>query len=75
MAAQFKGDMTPVKSSAIEAVGYDPDRRAMVIRFTGGDSYLHSGVSPDQHAKLLGADSIGTHYGKHFRNQFSATKL
>jgi hypothetical protein len=41
MIARFDGDMTPVKSSSIEAIGYDPARRTMAIRcFKGGSTHL-----------------------------------
>jgi hypothetical protein len=75
MATRFEGDMQPVDSSSIDAIGYDPKRRALVVRFKGGATHLHEGVSADQHAAFMAADSIGRHFVKHIRNQFSSTKL
>jgi hypothetical protein len=64
MATRFQGDMTPINSSAIEAIGYDNNRRALAVRFKGGSLHLFSGVSRDEHAALMGAESIGSHFAK-----------
>lgn len=67
--------MTPVKSSSIEAVAHDPAQHALTIRFRNGTLYRYDGVTADQHAALMRADSIGAHFAQHIRNQFPATKL
>jgi hypothetical protein len=75
MTTRFDGDMTPVNSSAIEAVGYDPARRAMCVRFKGGALQLHHDVAAQQHTALISAESIGHHFAQHIRNAFASTKL
>jgi KTSC domain len=75
MTTRFEGDTAPVKSEAIEPVGYDSKRRVMVIRFKSGASYPHTDVSPDRHAGLMGAHCIGSQYAKHIRDRFNSTKL
>jgi KTSC domain len=62
MAVRFEADMSPVRLSSIEAIGYDPERRTMAVRFNGGTTHLYRGVHPDQHAALINADSIGGHF-------------
>lgn len=75
MGTKFDGDMTPVKSSSIQAVGYDPGRRTLAVRFKGGATHLYHDVKPDVHTQLLDADSLGSHFSKHIRNGFKSTKL
>lgn len=66
--------MQPVKSSSIEAVGHDPDRKRLSVRFKSGETYHYDGVTADHHASLIGAKSVGTHFQQHIRNRFKATK-
>ncbi len=61
---------TPVNSSMISAVGYDAASKTMHVRFPNGSHYAYEGVSPEQHAALVGAKSIGKHFGQNVRGQF-----
>lgn len=67
--------MTPVKSSSIEAIGHDPARARLTVKFKSGESYRYEGVSVEQHAKLLTAKSIGQHFHGNILGKFKATKL
>jgi hypothetical protein len=67
--------MTPVKSSSIEAIAHDPVKRMMTVKFTNGGTYRYEGVTAAQHAQLMRADSIGTHFHKHVRGKFKAAKV
>ena len=49
-----------VESSAIDAIAYDPARRELFVRFSGGAEYAYRGVPPEEVAALLAAESIGT---------------
>lgn len=51
--------MDPVRSSNVEAVGYDVERQVLVVRYRGGASYEYDGVSADERAEGLAADSVG----------------
>jgi hypothetical protein len=64
-----------VKSSNIKAVGYDHTTKIMEIEFKNGGVYSYEGVHPDHHAKLMAADSIGGHVGKHIRGKYKTVKL
>lgn len=58
---------TPVKSSAIVSVGYDPEEKRLHVEFNGGNVYeCVSPVEPEEHEQLMSADSIGRHYTKNF---------
>lgn len=62
--------MHTVKSSLIEAVGYDPHTRTLRVKLndtdrgTHGPTYEYSNVSPQDHAALITAKSIGRHFNK-----------
>jgi KTSC domain len=49
----------PVKSSAVESVGYDARARMLEIEYAGGAVYRYLRVPPRAYACLLRADSIG----------------
>lgn len=69
-------DMTPVESSQISAIGHDPAKNVMAIQFHGrkggqltpGSVYHYQNVTPEQHQAFIGADSLGVHFGQHFKS-------
>lgn len=60
-------ELSPVDSSNIEAVGFDPDAGELHVRFKGGKTYCYSGRTQAEHDALVQADSIGAHFHKHLR--------
>ena len=46
-------DMTPVESSAVSAVGYDPESRTLRVAFRSGGVYDYLDVDPDLYARML----------------------
>jgi hypothetical protein len=67
---------TPVKSSQIASVGYDPEKQVLEIEFRhGGTIYHYFEVPPEKHAALMAADSIGKHFHGHIRTQHPYHKL
>lgn len=67
--------MTPVKSDSIAAVKHDPASRSLTVQFKNGGVYRYAGVSADQHAALMRADSIGTHFHSVIRSNHKAEKV
>ena len=67
--------MKPVKSKLIEAIGYDPDASEMHVHFVSGGKYVYENVSPLQHSALVGATSVGAHFGQSIRGRFSHRKV
>ena len=63
-------DMIPVRSSAISAVGYDPDTLRMYIRFQQGHTYTFCRVPQHIFDGLLSATSKGTYYDHHIRDRY-----
>lgn len=47
----------------------------MTVKFTNGGTYRYEGVTAAQHAHMMTAESIGTHFHKHIRGKFKATKI
>lgn len=65
-------EMKPVESSQIHSIGHDPDTSTLHVRFKGkngpGSLYTYSGVSPDLHAELIGAENIGQFFGANIKS-------
>lgn len=65
--------LVPVQSSNIAAIGYDSGQRRLAVQFKGdgaGRLYHYDNVSVSDHADLVGAQSIGTHFATHIRGKF-----
>lgn len=63
-------ERTPVDSSAIASVGYDPESRKLHVEFHSGKVHEYTDVEPETHASLLAAPSIGAHFSKHIRPHY-----
>lgn len=66
--------MTPVKSTNIHSIGYDQKSRRMSVRFNGSGTYHYDDVPPEEHAKLMAADSVGSHFHQHIRSKYKGAK-
>ena len=62
--------MQPVQSSQIASIGHDPatNTLAVVFKHGAGAIYHYPGVTAEQHAAFVGAESIGVHFGKHIKH-------
>lgn len=63
--------MTEVDSSAIDAVYYSNKTRQLYVEFPSGTIAGYRDVGPDAVYALVGADSVGSHYARHIRGQYS----
>lgn len=63
--------LKPVESSQVKEVGYHPESNTLVMRFKhgAGATYEYPGVSQAEYDELLKAESIGSHFGKHFKTR------
>jgi hypothetical protein len=52
-------NMTPVASSFIVAIGYDPDQAVCAVQFKNGDVKYYSGISLGQYQNFSDAPSLG----------------
>lgn len=69
-------NMQEVKSSMLHSIGYDANEMTLHIKFKAdGPTYHYRDVPQSDYSKLMAADSIGSHFGKHFRNTYKHTKV
>lgn len=66
-------ERTPVSSSGIKSIGHDGSR--LHVEFSSGAVHEYDGVTPEAHAELMAADSIGSHFSKHIRPKFTSKRL
>lgn len=66
--------MTPIASSFVEAVGYEPARQELHIRLRMGH-YIYQGVPPDMHRGMMASESIGRFYGSLIKGKFPCERL
>jgi hypothetical protein len=62
--------MIRVSSSAISAVGYDPDTRRMKITFVQGHTYDFCRVPQHVFDGLLRSSSKGGYYNDHIKDRY-----
>lgn len=67
-------EMQGVNSSMLTHVGHDPVTNRLTVQFKNGNVYHYDGVTPEEHAALLQAPSIGAHFGAHIRNSKAASR-
>jgi hypothetical protein len=67
--------ITPVTSSNIDVVSYDHDTQTMHVQFKSGKIYEYAGVTPEQHQALIDADSVGSHFAKHIRPNYTGVPV
>lgn len=56
--------MTPVESSNISSVGYDPITKTMTVLFHAGTKYAYANVAEATFTAILKADSVGSAFNK-----------
>lgn len=65
----------PVQSSNIKSVGYDASTGTLQVEFRNGGLFDYAGVTPEQHAEMMGADSVGRYFHGHIRNGCPCSKV
>lgn len=69
-------DLTPVKSSNVAALGYDPASQTLRVKFKTGGTFDYAGVSPLHHAQLsAGRVSVGAYIHQHIKPHHKAAKV
>lgn len=66
--------MKQVKSSNVEAIGYDETKKRLTVVYKSGGTYHYEGVSPEAYAALEDADSIGQHVARHIKGKHAFTR-
>ena len=68
-------DRTPVESSNIRSLGYDPDTRLLEVEFKSGTIYHYSGVPAETHRELMAAPSKGVYFGREIKFHYDCRKV
>ncbi|WP_101294553.1 KTSC domain-containing protein [Halegenticoccus soli] len=66
---------TPVESSSLKSVGYDPDDETLEIEFHSGGVYRYRDVPRRVYQELLSASSHGSYFHEHVRGQYDYRRL
>ena len=67
--------MIAVESSALSAIGYNPAKRILALKFKGGAVHHLADVSEVDHAHLMAAESIGRHFAQHLKGKYQSEKM
>lgn len=64
-----------VKSSMLQAYGYDGTSQTLAVRFSPGKIYHYKNVPPDVAEKVANAESIGKAFASLIRGQYEHTTI
>lgn len=67
-------DRTPVSSSNISSVGYDPDEKTLAVEYKDGSLYHYHDVEKDVHEGLVGAKSVGGYLHANIKGVYKHSK-
>ncbi len=68
-------ERVPVTSTSISSIGYDAKSQTLEVEFVNGGVYLYMSVPPEVHDGFLKAESKGTFYVAHVRNDYPFQKI
>ena len=66
---------TPVSSSNLVSVGYDPAANTLEVEFKQGSVYSYAGVPSNVHRDLMNAPSHGSYFSRHIRDNYPTTRI
>jgi hypothetical protein len=66
---------TPVQSSNVAAVGYDPASSTLEVEFLNGGVYEYQDVPAEVAAGLVSAGSVGAYFAANVRHRYTGRKL
>lgn len=67
-------ELTPVKSSNVEAVGFDPATGTLIVKYKSGGVYHYSGCRQSHFDDCVNAESVGKYLHKNIKGQFKHKK-
>ena len=65
---------TPVSSTNLRSVGYDPQNSVLEIEFKSG-TYQYSGVPATEYAALMAAASHGSYFNAHIKDAYPTHRI
>lgn len=66
---------TPVRSSNIRSVGYDPASGTLEVEFNSGGVYQYSGVAETIYQGFMRAASKGSYFHDHIKGRYPDRKV
>jgi hypothetical protein len=66
---------TPIDSSMLASVGYDPAERLLELEFTSGSVYRYADVPESVHRELLAAESKGGYFLDAIQDQYPTARV
>jgi len=66
---------TPVKSSNIKSIGYEPETETLEVEFLNGGIYQYDNVPLTIYEGLMNASSHGKYFWQHIRDRYPTRKL
>lgn len=66
---------TPVSSTTLTSVGYDPGTLTLELEFTSGTLYQYFDVPESVHLELLSASSLGKYFNQSIRNTYRCVQM
>lgn len=61
-------ELTPVESSRLQAIGYNPDTQTLAIQFSPASVYHYANFTAEDWAAFQAAESKGSHFIKNIQN-------
>lgn len=68
-------EMTPVDSTNVAAVGYDPEAQEIYVEFLSGATYKYSGVDEQTFEELRDAPSVGSYLNRVIKPNYGYQQL
>jgi hypothetical protein len=66
--------MNLLDSTLLHSVGYDPQKKSLLIKFLKGGLYRYNGVPHEVYEELLYGSSAGKFFLTRIKNQYPTTK-
>jgi hypothetical protein len=68
-------ERTPVSSSNLRSIGYDPETATLEVEFNTGAVYQYHGVPQEAFDSLMQAGSKGAYFNANIKNSYGSSKL
>jgi hypothetical protein len=68
-------ERTPVSSSNICSIGYEPEKSTLEVEFNTGSVYQYHGVPQEVFDSFMQASSKGVYFNANIKNTYGTTKL
>jgi hypothetical protein len=66
--------LSPLKSSNLEAAGYDPATRTLTVKFKNGGTYHYEGCTQEHYDGLCSAESAGKYLHTTIKGKYNHRK-